>query len=907
MTKRDKYVLAAILVAALLARAVALVALWDIDPMRGDGRSYFEQSVNFLVGETYTYGRSPGYCAMLGAAQFICGGEPSMTVIRWTNVVLGVVTVLCVYFAGVLTHNRRLGELTALFVALDPRYVTHVVFPIVENGFLPLAVGALAAVIWGIKKQGVGRMLLAGVLMALAALTRSVIMYFVFPAAALILLLGAKRWRGNLVHASVFVLAALLTVAPWTIRNYFYYNRFVPISTDDGAPIIRGNHHPQDDLKEIFGEIRKDMRSRMSPDDPEPAARADINAEMRRRGIRMIIERQPWWVFERIAKAGPRLLRPGGYILMRGGQDPSILGETGVVVVFWVFILTHVVILLLAPIGLARHTWSVGDIVLILFVLYSLAVHVTAHAVNTRFHLPYNWIFMLYAARIFVDRPRWNRKRVVGAVGLMVISVASLVTNATRGVHVRDVGERGLLKQIRAGSEPATGNRPKPIRDEDQAERRPAQRQPAAKRRQTEARGAGRAQLQPGKSESAAQSRRRPIVDSRRPETQGDGSKPSEIDRLRSLGYIDHAEQADDPEEGHGVVLLDEQRSYPGYNLYCSIPDSRADLIDANGRVIRSWEHQPSRNWERCELLSNGDVLVLGLVAKSKSTRPRVADPGYVMRMSWDGETLWKRETTAHHDIELTPRNQILLLTAKRRRVPGFNPGTDIRDHFLTLLSPDGEFLDECSLYDALSFASRKMFTFQPVRAKGKGNAPIDLIHANSVQWLHYPQLEAKHPIYASSNIIITSRHQDTIAIIDWDKKKVVWAWGQGELSGPHEASLLENGNILVLDNALGRPWSRVIELNPLSEEIVWEYKAPNPSDFNFNLRGVVQRLANGNTLITNSAKGEAFEVTADGEVVWRFLSPYLDSRGRRGSIRMDRYESSYVGGIMDPLRAGDP
>ena len=83
-------------------------------------------------------------------------------------------------------------------------------------------------------------------------------------------------------------------------------------------------------------------------------------------------------------------------------------------------------------------------------------------------------------------------------------------------------------------------------------------------------------------------------------------------DILGSLGYLDHAEEEVGPEEGHGVVLLDEQRSYPGYNLYCSVPDSLAELIDANGRVIRSWMHQPSKKWSRCELLSNGDLLVVG-------------------------------------------------------------------------------------------------------------------------------------------------------------------------------------------------------------------------------------------------------------------------------------------------------
>jgi hypothetical protein len=37
---------------------------------------------------------------------------------------------------------------------------------------------------------------------------------------------------------------------------------------------------------------------------------------------------------------------------------------------------------------------------------------------------------------------------------------------------------------------------------------------------------------------------------------------------------------------------------------------------------------------------------------------------------------------------------------------------------------------------------------------------------------------------------------------------------------------------------------------------------------------GSSQRLSNGNTLIIESNDGRAFEVTAEGEVVWEFYNP---------------------------------
>ena len=98
------------------------------------------------------------------------------------------------------------------------------------------------------------------------------------------------------------------------------------------------------------------------------------------------------------------------------------------------------------------------------------------------------------------------------------------------------------------------------------------------------------------------------------------------------------------------------------------------------------------------------------------------------------------------------------------------------------------------------------------------------------------------------------------------------------ELDLPHHASLLENGNILLFDNGTSRKYSRVLEVNPGTEKIEWEYKAPNPESFYSETRGAAQRLPNGNTLITESHKGRVFEVTPDKEIVWEFYNPQIQT-----------------------------
>ena len=91
----------------------------------------------------------------------------------------------------------------------------------------------------------------------------------------------------------------------------------------------------------------------------------------------------------------------------------------------------------------------------------------------------------------------------------------------------------------------------------------------------------------------------------------------------------------------------------------------------------------------------------------------------------------------------------------------------------------------------------------------------------------------------------------------------------------------LDNGNILVFDNGNFRgqeaiQYSRVIEYNPKTNNIDWEYVDPVSPSFYSAYQGAAQRLSNGNTHITDSVTGRLFEVTTAGEVVWEYIVPYF-------------------------------
>lgn len=161
----------------------------------------------------------------------------------------------------------------------------------------------------------------------------------------------------------------------------------------------------------------------------------------------------------------------------------------------------------------------------------------------------------------------------------------------------------------------------------------------------------------------------------------------------------------------------------------------------------------------------------------------------------------------------------------------------------------------------------------------------------------------------------MSQRNTKIVYIIDKQTSQIVWKIGpdDGFTIGQHDASMIEYGlkgagNILIYDNAgeAGYPTevrfnTRVIEVDPITKEIAWEYNGKDSKrlkgDFFSRFQGSAQRLPNGNTLINEPYWGRIFEVTRTGRIVWEYLTPhirtdrrknytYATSRGHTGSTR---------------------
>jgi len=87
---------------------------------------------------------------------------------------------------------------------------------------------------------------------------------------------------------------------------------------------------------------------------------------------------------------------------------------------------------------------------------------------------------------------------------------------------------------------------------------------------------------------------------------------------------------------------------------------------------------------------------------------------------------------------------------------------------------------------------------------------------------------------------------------------------------------------------------SRVLEIDPIKQEIVWEYTGESSGrpgwTFESSFISSARRLPNGNTLIDEGYNGRFFQVTPKGEIVWEYISPYFGNGPGAGRDIVSNY-----------------
>jgi hypothetical protein len=333
-----------------------------------------------------------------------------------------------------------------------------------------------------------------------------------------------------------------------------------------------------------------------------------------------------------------------------------------------------------------------------------------------------------------------------------------------------------------------------------------------------------------------------------------------------------------------GVTVHDPARAEAGYTLYTSGHAQTALLISMDGDVLHQWQLPFSAVWDetadvkdprpdhliyyrKAFLYPNGDLLAIYEAAGDTPW-------GYgLVKMDKDSNVIWKYLQRVHHDLDVVSTGEIYVLTHEisHRMIRRWRHLQTPRvDDFVVVLSPEGEERRKVSVIDAFVASP-----YAPMVNTVAWYSKDDFTHTNSIDVLDEQAAQGLSGV-AGHQVLLSMRELGAIGLLDLDREVFTWAL-RGPWLGQHDPDLLPDGNMLLFDNFGyfgdgGR--SRVIEFDPKTYEIVWNYTGDADRRFHSAVRSAQERLPNGNTLITESDGGRLFEVAPDGTIVWEYVNP---------------------------------
>lgn len=395
-----------------------------------------------------------------------------------------------------------------------------------------------------------------------------------------------------------------------------------------------------------------------------------------------------------------------------------------------------------------------------------------------------------------------------------------------------------------------------------------------------------------------------------------------------------------------GTTIYKPEKCWNGFTIFPASGEG-VMLIDMNGREIKLWKNVngfpvkmlkdghimaqvKERPWQ--EMLNEYEDLseidwdgnIVWQYKEREQIQRESEEPQWIARYKSDFQREGNPVGYYTPELECKINGGNTLLLVHRNVHNDAITKYELLDDCIIEVDWNGNLLWEWCLSDhfdelGLSDAGKKVLAKKPfLRPAYNGTKLVgDWMHINNMctlgpnKWYESGD-ERFHP----DNILFDARQDNIIAIISKKTGKIVWKLGPyydseelknlGWIIGQHHAHMIPKGlpgagNILVFDNGgasgygepnpsapdgfnrVFRDYSRVIEFDPITFDIIWQYSPAETgvvlpmsghTFYSYNISSA-QRLPNGNTFICEGGDARFIEVTPDHEIVWEYISPY--------------------------------
>lgn len=337
------------------------------------------------------------------------------------------------------------------------------------------------------------------------------------------------------------------------------------------------------------------------------------------------------------------------------------------------------------------------------------------------------------------------------------------------------------------------------------------------------------------------------------------------------------------------------QRSTKGYTLIIPGGGDSIYLIDMAGRIVHRWRVTDARP-AYAQLLENGNLLLsvrpLDLGPPPQGDDLRKNPPpferrvqfigghfGEIRELDWDGNMVWQYINNAlHHDfVRLENGNTLFpefveVPEELHKAVRGGGPRRR-GEKVPPLIS------DDLVEVDADGKEVRRIAIWKLLDPR---KDPIDPMQGRW-EWTHTNGIDVND----AGDIVFSARTCSRVGIID--AKSLELRWKTDKTTLQHNPTWVGAGNVQIFDN--GRANSRIVELNPENDEVVWSFMGQPPPQFFSGFISGAQRLPNNSVVVCEGVSGRLFEVTRSGDVVWEWINPFTHL-GRGGGMTVTMYRA---------------
>ncbi len=386
-----------------------------------------------------------------------------------------------------------------------------------------------------------------------------------------------------------------------------------------------------------------------------------------------------------------------------------------------------------------------------------------------------------------------------------------------------------------------------------------------------------------------------------------------------------------------GTLEYNASKTFEGYNLYYPLFTNAIYLVDNCGRQINKWEDYDYIPGSSTYLMNDGNILrTSSLGFGSPSGVSFIGGASDLVQIKdWDDNLVWEyaiNDATSrmHHDVAVMPDGNILILVwglipsndaIANGRDPNSMANGEIYTEYIVEVEPQGvNGADIVWRWDVWDHLVQDFDNTKPNFGDVAANPQlIDLNYRldDSRGWLNANALVYNEDL---DQILLSAPafgevwfidHNTTTAEAAGSAGDLLYRWGnpQAYKSGtaadqklffqhdPHwideglDSSDPDWGKIAVFNNRVGADFSAVSIFTPVFNETTGEYEknsdgtfapedfeytyqSPTPQDMYSDILSSVQKLPNGNLLISSGNQAYAFELTPDEEVVWYYKNP---------------------------------